>query len=152
MSSGTHAQNSNSQMSFSRKGWNNWGNSLWFVEIVELETFRPRAANNKDRLNDIWRFESSHPGQAVTTAGNVSIARSISAASRISAGINCTPNPWRRAGFSAYHCMLDLNARAQDASINRLRHQRSERRLIAIVHRQKAWWLKLAELRDAMVF
>ena len=47
--------------------------------------------------------------------------------------------------------MLDLNARAQDAAINRLRQQGSERRLIAIVHRQEARWFKLAEIRDAMV-
>jgi dihydroorotase-like cyclic amidohydrolase len=53
---------------------------------------------------------------------------------------------------SAYHCMLDLNARAQDAAINRLRHQRCERCLIAVVHRQETRWLKLAEIRDAMVF
>lgn len=48
--------------------------------------------------------------------------------------------------------MLDLNTRAEDASINRLRQQGSEWRLIAIVHRQEARWLKLAEIRDAMVF
>ena len=48
--------------------------------------------------------------------------------------------------------MLDLNACAQNAAVNRLRDQRSERRLIAVVHRQKARWLKLADICDAMVF
>ena len=53
---------------------------------------------------------------------------------------------------SAHHCMLDLDAGAENAPVYRLCQQCNERSLVAVVHRKKAGRLQLTETGRAMVF